>query len=465
MTIWLPVLEGRSGPRYRVLAEALAEDVRVGTLAAGVRLPPQRDLAWRLGVTVGTISRAYALAEQRGLVTAEVGRGTFVRAPAPGPRRKPLVPSDGAAEGPIDLTINQPADCGYREALAPTLAALAERGDALGALMPYAPRGGLLRHREAAATWLGRAGLDVDPARLIITGGTHQAITSTLAALTRPGDPVLAEAVSYAGLRGLASTLHLHLEGVSLDEEGLRPDALEAACQTTGARVLFTIPTLQNPTATTQSPGRREAIAAIARRFDLWIVEDDVYGLLPAARPAPIATLAPERTVFVSGTAKTLAPGLRVGFIVSPEAIYDRITNAGYDLLLSQPALMAEIFTTWVESGTAERLLSAQRAEMASRHALAARVLDLQATPTDPAGFHLWLPLPPTWRASAFAEAAGTRGVRIGEGPDFAVGRGHAPDAIRLSLTAAPDQARLETALRVIADLLASLPALRRGMI
>lgn len=465
MTMWMPDLASRSGPRYRALADALAEDVDAGRLTAGTRLPPHRDLAWRLGVTVGTVSRAYALAEQRGLVHAEVGRGTFIRAVPLAPVRKAFAGSSSAPDAPVDLTVNQPIDCGVGEALASALAALASRADGLGDLMRYAPRAGLLRHRKAAATWLSRLGLTIDPERLIIAGGTHQAIVAALAALTRPGDAVLTESVSYANMRGLAAALHVRPEGVPLDGEGLRPDALEAAVAATGARVVFTIPTLQNPTARTQSLARRREIAEIARRLDLWIVEDDIYGRLPLDRPPPIATLAPERTVFLSGTAKALAPGLRLGFILAPDALYERIADAKYDLLLSGPALMAEVFTHWVDTGVAEALLAAQRAEAAARHRLAAEILDLDGVPSDPASFHLWLPLPSPWRVEAFAAAAQERGVIVGQGPHFAVGRSHTPHAVRLSLSSAPDQARLQHALTTLRDLLASPPGPPRGLI
>ena len=106
MTIWAPDLAARPGPRYRALVDALSEEVAEGLLPEGTRLPPQRDLAYRLGVTLGTVSRAYALAAARGLVTGEVGRGTFVRRrAAPTGRSNPV--SDGSGDL-IKLTVNGP---------------------------------------------------------------------------------------------------------------------------------------------------------------------------------------------------------------------------------------------------------------------------------------------------------------------------------------------------------------------
>ncbi len=461
MTIWMPDLSLAPGPKYRALADAIALAIEDGSLTAGARLPPQRELAYRLSMTLGTVTRAYELAERRGLVSAEVGRGTFVRAQRQRPRTAP------AAGRPdlLDLTINEPADRSYRAELAGTLAELAGEGAALGELLPYTPRAGLPQHRAAAAEWLARAGLDADPERLLITGGAHQAIVTALAALARPGDAVLADALSYSGLRAIATSLHLQLEPVGMDEAGLRPEALDAACRASGARVLFTNPTLHNPTATTLSAERRDAVVAIARARDLVIVEDDVYGLLRAERPAPLAALAPERTVHVTGAAKTLAPGLRVGLLLSPPALYEPIANAKYDLFLCQPALMAEVFTRWLSAGTADRLLARQREEAGARQAVARQVLGAHGGAADPCAFHLWLTLPAPWRAGEFADAARERGVAVAPGPSFAVGRSHAPHAVRISLSAAPDRESLHTGLEVLRGLLEEAPAPRRGLI
>ena len=149
MTMWLPNLASRPGPRYVALAEALAQDVASGMLAEGTRLPPQRDLAWRLGVTVGTVSRAFALAAERGLISGEVGRGTYVRTrPASVSRPDPV--NDGGEADLIKLTVNAPPDPCYRTLLAEGLAELAGMGGLEG-LFTYTPKRGFADHRAAAA--------------------------------------------------------------------------------------------------------------------------------------------------------------------------------------------------------------------------------------------------------------------------------------------------------------------------
>src|SRR5262245_3881228 len=172
MTIWVPDLAARPGPRYRALVDVLSEEVADGRLPEGTRLPPQRDLAYRLGVTVGTVSRAYALAAERGLVTGEVGRGTFVRHPAPTGRTNPV--TDGSGDS-IKLTVNAPPDAGYGALIAERLAEIAAHPGAIGDLWAYTPKQGFAEHRAAAARWIAGVGVDAAPERTLITGGAHQA--------------------------------------------------------------------------------------------------------------------------------------------------------------------------------------------------------------------------------------------------------------------------------------------------
>lgn len=451
----------RPGARYRALVEALAQDVAEGRLPTGTRLPPQRDLAFRLGVTVGTVSRAYALAAERGLVSGEVGRGTFVRAAEPAGRPNPV--GDGAADL-IKLTVNAPPDPSYGRVIAERLAELAS-GRGTADLWAYTPKQGFPEHRAAAARWIGGAGLDAAPERTIITGGAHQAIVVALTALARPGDTVLIEPLTYAGVCHIAERHGLRLQGVAIDHQGLLPEALDAACRANGTRLLFVNPTAHNPTTATMSPGRREAIAALARRHDLIVIEDDVYGRLPEERPPPIAALAPERTIYISSAAKSVAPGLRLGVLLSPPALHPRIADAQHDLFLTCPPLMAELFTHLVNDGTAERLALCQRHEAAARQAIAREILGTRPHQAEPSSYHLWLPLPPPWRTTEFTAAVCARGVAVDPGTAFAVDRARAPHAVRVSLSAAASHDRLRRALQILVATLDEVPARRREVI
>jgi DNA-binding transcriptional MocR family regulator len=445
------------------LVDALAHEVAEGRLPEGTRLPPQRDLAYRLGVTVGTISRAYALAAERGLVTGEVGRGTFIRRPAaPTDRANPV--NDGAGDL-IKLTVNGPPDASYGAEIADRLADIAARPGATADLWAYTPKRGFPEHRAAAARWIAGVGVDASPDRTIITGGAHQAIVVAFAALARPGDTVLAEALTYAGICHVAERSGVRLRGLALDDQGVLPDALDAAGRLDRARVLIVNPTVHNPTTATMSLDRREAIAALARKHDLIVIEDEVYGRLPAERPPPLAALAPERTVYIGSAAKSVAPGLRFGVLHSPEPLFERIANAQHDLFLTCPPLMAELFMRLLADGTAERLAARQRLEAATRQRIAREVLGARAYRAQPTSYHLWLPLPAPWRTTEFIETVTARGVAIDPATAFAVERARAPHAVRVSLSAAASHDRLRRGLQILAETMDQTPARRRDVI
>lgn len=456
MTIWCPDLSCLDGPRYRALADAIDMAIGQGELEAGRKLPPQRDLAYKLGVTVGTVSRAYALAEQRGLVKGQVGRGTFVRALAPaGSFYNPVIDGD---DDLIKLTVNSQPDDGVQNLVAASLTNLAANDPSIGELLAYTPRVGLDQHREAAARWASGVGVTFSPDQTLITGGAHQAILTALSGLARPGDTVLSEHLVYSGIKRVAGRLGLRLQGLALDHEGLCPDALEAACRATEARVLMLNPTSHNPTTATMSEARRRAIAAVAERYDLILVEDDVYGQLPEDRPPPLAALAPDRTVYITTASKIVAPNLRFGVLAAPERLFDRLADAQSDLFLICPALMAALFTQWMDDGTAAHLTERQRTEATARQQIAASCLDGVRYHAQPLSYHLWIPLAAPWRSSTFTDAVRTRGVAVDPAFLFAVGPEREPHAIRISLSAAKSRERLARALTIIKDTLISGP-------
>ena len=455
MTNWMPDLSGYTGPRYRAIAEALAEDVRGGRLTAGARLPTHRDLAWKLRVTIGTVSRAYAEAERRGLVVGEVGRGTYVRSPAGTP---PLMPSDllGETSDPdfIDLTINRPGAAGEGAAMAAALERLAAEPD-LAALLDYQSPAGRREDRVAGAVFLEGCGLATMPEQVVATAGGQHAMACVIGALTRPGDTLAVEALTYPGLRALANLLHLRLAPIAIDEEGLIPEALDTACRGASVRALYTMPTLHNPTTATMPVARRAALAEVARRHDLALIEDDVYGFLLDAPLPPLAQYAPERGFYITSASKSLMPALRVGYVHAPKARVEAVAAAVRATVYSAPPLMARIAARWIGDGTTARLAAEKRAEIRRRNHMARRVLAGAGFAGGPAAPHLWLTLPEPWRADDFVAAARRRGVGIIPAAAFAVGR-QAPEAVRICLGAQTSADHVERALTRLAELLAS---------
>lgn len=453
MTIWSPDITHLPGPRYQAIAGALAADVAAGCLPPGTRLPTHRDLAWRLGVTIGTVSRAYAEATRRGLIVGEVGRGTFVggRAIAPVGDVHDVAPVSGG-EDVIDLGVGFPPPGGERAALPGVLTALAA-DPAAGALLAYQHHAGLPHHRAAGRAWFLRRGLDVSADRIVVTAGAQHGLLVALAAAARPGERVATETLVYPGIRSAARMLGLRLENLAMDEEGILPDALAAACRA-GVRAVHCVPTLQNPTTATMPEDRRRQIAAIAEAHDVAIIEDDLFGLLPAQAPRPLACFAPARTYCLTSLSKTIAPGLRIGYLAVPEGALERVLGAVRASCWVTPLLTADVAARWIADGTADRILAHRRIEVVARQALARSVLSGRDYALAPGSLFLWLRLPEPWRSMEFAAEARSRGVVVNGAAPFAAERGDLPPAVRVCLGGPPTRALLETGLRRLATLL-----------
>jgi DNA-binding transcriptional MocR family regulator len=453
MTNWLPQLTRTKPPLYREIADALAGDIAGGRLPAGSRLPTHRDLAWRLQVTVGTVSRAYAEAERRGLIGGTVGRGTFV---LPTGRNGAALGGPADAGGVTDLSLNYALTGSETGALTRALAALAVATD-LGRLMRYQPHAGRGEDRAAGADWLRLTGLaTAHPETTILTNGGQHAIAVLLSALTRHGDAIAVEQLTYPGFKAAAQQSGVQLVGIAMDEAGLRPDALDAACRTRTIRLLYVMPTLHNPTTVTMPEERRSEIAAVCRRYDMAVIEDDVWGFLCERPLPPVASLLPEQGYYLASLSKSLAPGLRIGFVHAPGRAVGRLEAAIRASTYMVPPLMAAIATRWIRDGTAERLASEKREVAALRQPMAQRILGdprLGAILAgDPGALHCWLLLPPGRDADEFAAAARQRGVGITPGSAFAAGFGAANvEAVRVCLGTPASTERLERALQVLA--------------
>jgi len=455
MIIWIPDLTAKAGPKFKAIADAIENDIAAGALPQGARLPPQRELAYALDVSLNTVTRAYAEALRRGLVRGEVGRGTYVK-PADWPDLTTILTPDlGRPEtGPIDLSPNLPCLGNGSAPLSDTLTTLSGSG-MLDSFLDYQPEAARGRHEAAGAAWLARLGLEPDSRDVILTSGAQHGILVSLMALLRPGDTLLVEQLTYAPLRQMAHHLNLKLVPVEMDGEGIVPEALERAFETTDARALYCMPTLHTPTTATMPEARRRDIAEIVRGQARFLIEDAVYSFLPRQAIMPLSAYVPTHSIFVTSVSKCLAPGLRVGYLVAPERLRAAIRNAVSMTCWMTPPLMAEIASRWIEKGTAARMTAWQRAEANARQQIAGTLLAGFSYRADPDAFSLWLELPEQWRATAFREEAERHGVKVLSAESFAVGQAASPQAVRISLGYETSRARVTRGLEIIAALLA----------
>lgn len=455
MESWSPTIAGDAGPKYLAIVRALAEDIRAGRLSPGARLPPQRALAKHLNVDLTTVTRAFNEARRTGLIDATAGRGSFVRAsrsPA-GEMRRP------DPSGSVDFSMNMPPQ--------PEVARLAERleaglsrlagSSAFLARMQYQDTAGNLADRAAAAHWLGQRLGALPMQRVLVAGGAQVVLAAVLAAVLKPGDALCVPALTYPGLRMAAERRGVRLLPVAGDAEGLDPDALLERCRSDRPRALYLVPTLDNPTTATLPAIRRRRIAEIARTHGVAIIEDDAYGALPHDAPAPIASQASDITWHIATLSKCASPGLRIAYVAVPgtnEAVRLAAELRAINMMASP--LTAALASHWIAEGELDGIVAAIRQENELRQAVARETLRDLDVWAHPCGHHLWLRLPDPWRRGEFGAHARQLGVSVVPSDAFAVGA--APEAIRVSLGAAPDAETLRYGLSLLATLLAHPP-------
>lgn len=446
-SIWMPRLAVHGGPRFLQIADALQTAVADGSLKPGDRLPPQRLLAARLDVDLTTVTRAYDEARRRNLLEGRGARGTYVAAP-----KVELAPV-------LDLSMNTPPPpdgVDFDDMLKRGLAQVLMRSDN-DLLMTYHLGGGSDADRDAGAQWLAPMFGRLDARQVVVCPGAQAAIAAWILALTAPGDVILAEPTTYPGLRAAATQLGRHLVAVDADEDGMMPAMLEEACRRHKPGFVYLNPTLQNPTAVTMPARRRKALADVAARCDVRIVEDDPYWLLADAPPPPIAAFAPERVLYVSTLSKCLTPGLRIAFVLvrDPDE-RARFLAALRSFALMAPPLTAALATQWILDGSAAGLMEGVRTEARLRHRMARDILAGRYAGTGD-GLHVWLELPAYWHCAQLARAADSEGIAVTPAEAFAVG-GEAANAIRISLGSIQDRARLRAGLQRLSLLLARRP-------
>jgi len=435
---WLPDLSQSAGAKYQAIADALDRAITRGQLRKGDRLPPQREVAARLGVDLTTVTKAYDAVRLRGLIEARGRAGSFVAA----------TPHAAITPPPsVDTGMNMPPEIPgglLSRAIVETSAALLAGSEM--AWLQYAPAGGAPQDRAAGATLLSARALPSAEEQVIVAAGGQNALHAILTSTLDAGDIIACGRFVYPGLKALSARLKLRL----LPLERIDAAALEAACRVAPVRALYVVPTNDNPTATTIPAAERAAIADVARRHDLQVIEDDAYGLLARAPIPPIACHAPERSWYVASLSKIVTPALRLAYVRTPSvASALRLAADVHETAIMAPPLSAAMASRWITDGTLARLVAAMRSEIAWRGNLAETILGDIPYHRSPEGYHLWVPLPAPLSADDLVGAMRQHGLSVVAAGSFAVERDDT-QAVRVSLGGLVDREKLGRGLRVL---------------
>jgi len=439
---------------YLNIARAIESDICSGVLKPGDILPTHRELADRLGVAIGTITKAYKEAEKKRLIVGRGRKGTFIQ-------RQELGESLLSREVRLwyrDYTPSYTTPYGARM---PDFSSILKKyitGLNLDPVKYWPPESHRPQHYESGVRWLKKVGLKVSPDSIVISLGNHHAILLALASELEKGDTIVAETHTYISLNAIAGFLGIKIIGVESDAEGIIPEVFEAACKRNRIKAVYCQPCVQNPTNTSMLRNRREDIVRIAQKYGVVIIEDEVLRPLIDNPPPLLKSLAPDNCYLLASPSKIVCPGLKIGYIVPPSPSMTRLVNKLRASIGFTGGLPSEVFGQMLRDGALDRYLAECKREAVIRQKIARKYLPPKLVHSHPASYFVWLELPDFWSAAEFAAEVNRQAIPAWPAATYAVDPEKAARAIRFNIGHSPNQAAFSESVNIIADILKSKP-------
>lgn len=460
-----PLPRSSHQPLPQTIANLIEDEIRNGGLAVGTKLPTQRDLAYKLGIAVATVGRAYRICIERGLVTAEVGRGTYVLS-----RDEQQDVTKNRLQWALKTQTNPRALVQHAARMHSTSPVGNLSIDILdhhiSDIMKSDPAIILDHVRvipqnwlEAGRNWLSTAGWKPQIDSIVPTNGAYVGLLAAAMARTKLGDRVAVEEPGYVAVTRTLKAMGRRVVTVAVGEEGMQPEAFQRVCAQYPPKILFVTPTIHNPTGRIMPLKNRQKIVEIARRHDVFLIEDNVYGGQVENPLPPIAQLAPERSFHVNSLSKTVCAGLRTGWISCPAGEKDKVV-ANHGALCGHWAFLAhEIAARMVLTGSAVEAASRLLDEVKSRHEIFAGIFrhgHFKISTNISAPF-AWIEIPELTSGQMMKFTSSSTGVTINQQHEFFVESEDAVgQALRLAFVGVPDQNKFREHIQRFHDLLAA---------
>ena len=460
-------------PLYQQLHRHFTQLIRSHVLKKGERLPPTRELAGLLGLNRTTVSAAYELLESDGLISGQVGRGSYVTgndAPLASEGLnwgtildESYVPAGqsipASAQNAISFAVSRPSEelfpvDDFRASCEEVMA-----GADFGSVLQLGSPGGYEPLRQYLLDTARTEGVLRPGDDLMITSGCQQALDLVRRVLIRPGDKVLLEEPVYPGLKNLFLEAGAELTGIPVQADGMETALIERAMAKNRFKALVVTSNFQNPTGATLSQEARASILRQAGSTGAVVVENDIYGQL-RYEGAPLPTLKQMDdtgdTILLRSFSKISFPGLRVGWVTGPRAFIARMIEAKHLSDLHSDQLSQAVLLRFAVSGRLEahhaRILKAGAERLSAVLAACDRYLPRGTRFTRPqGGMNLWVRLPEPLDASDLLGRAQREGVTYLPGKYFAVGRPD-PGSLRLSF-AGLDPTRIEKGVKILGEI------------
>jgi DNA-binding transcriptional MocR family regulator len=444
---WRPERTDLRRPKYKSLADLLEQDILEGKLQENTRLPPQRELADFLDVNLSTVTKAYKICELKGLIYATVGRGTFV---SPNLENPPTLMDKNDAPL-IEMGLVFPFyehNALIRDLALDVLSrSFSERYFEYESVKRTAAR------QVMACQWLKRFNVEAREENVIITAGSQNALSVALVSLFHSGDGIVTDPYTYPNFIGLANMLDIRLFAAKNDDCGMVPEELDKLCRVHRPKGIYLMPSRNNPTNIGMDDERRKEIAQVIEKHELLLIEDDISVFLCPQYPVPLASLIPERAIYISGVSKPICAGIRVAFVSFPSWCRSLLEQGLYNHIVNVPLLNVEIVVEAIRRGTDVVLMEKKREAAAQRNQLFFEYFPLLKREQNEMSYFQWLPLPVGCSGKSFELQARKRGLKVYGSERFAVGNTHGESAVRVAVSAPRNIDELKRGLSIIKEL------------
>ena len=449
---WKPAVDKAAGKFAEQLALQLEADVKSGVLLPGTKLPPYRELADFLDVNVSTITRAFRICREKGLISGSVGSATYVAYDAQSNvYLKPMADERVTISmGPLYPAAE--ADSQLRQILESML-----QENCLDRWMNYGPADGTTAQKYAALRMLAQAGCNTSVDRLLPATGGQNAISAILGGVFSHGDRIGVDPLIYPGFKTAAQMFGIHLVPIRQEDGEMSEGGLLYAIRNEGIKGLYVMPDVQNPTTHIMSLACRKRIAETAVREKLTVIEDGASNLALSKTNPSIYNFAPDNTLFIGSMAKAIAPGLRLAYIAAAPKYRAALADALYNINLMPSPFLLELATRMLASHLSDELRESNRSHVVHRNKIFNKEMrGFNCRGTDECLFR-WVVLEDGTDCDRLEALAMEQGVELFAASRFTVGKTRPPSAFRVSVTSPNTDDDLQKGLTILKEILNTL--------
>lgn len=443
---WKPDIKNIKPPLYKSIANLLENDIKRGLLKPGDKLPPQRELADFLDLNLSTITRAFKLCEQKGLISGSIGKGTFISSDVHvssilGCNALPA--NEYIEMGSVYLLYEQNS---YVIDMTKKLLKTVNMNN----FLKYAEPQGLYSHRLTAQKYLKKYNIDVSPSNIVISSGAQNSLAILLMSLFNAGDKIAVAPLTYPGFKTLAKMLGIILIPIPQKNNMIDFKAFTSLCKNEKIKGIYLIPNLNNPTTYEMTYEEKSQVAHMAESLNLIVIEDGLYSYLDDKNYSSIFSLAPNNCIYIGSVSKSLSPGLRVSFNAVPDKYLDAVIKGEYNMNIMTSPFNTEIICQLIETDLSSKIIEERNKVTKARNELIDKILKDKITKANCYSPFRWLPLPDNVDSKYFENLALEHGVQIYCAYKFSVGNSHFSSGIRLAVCSPETLEQLEKGLKIL---------------